>query len=116
MQLYVGDPAAEVQRPLRELRGFDKIYLEPGEMVRVEFTLENRDFAYWDALADGGEGRPGLWRREGGEFRIEIGASSRDIRLNQAITLPGDPTIPPLIPDAESQLSAASRFVQGHSQ
>ena len=107
---------AEVQRPLRELRGFEKIYLEPGEMVRVEFTLENRDFAYWDALADGGEGRPGLWRREGGEFRIEIGASSRDIRLNQAITLPGDPTIPPLIPDAESQLSATSRFVQGHSQ
>ncbi|GAB2711282.1 glycoside hydrolase family 3 C-terminal domain-containing protein [Arthrobacter bambusae] len=116
VQLYVGDPEAEVQRPLRELRGFEKIHLEPGETARVEFTLENRDFAYWDALADRGEGRPGLWRREGGEFRVEIGASSRDIRLNQAITLPDELTIPPLIPDAKAQLSATSRFVQGHSQ
>lgn len=115
VQLYVGDPDAEVYRPQRELRGFEKVHVEPGESVRVEFTLENRDFAYWDVAADRGDGRRGLWRREGGEFRIEIGASSRDIRLEQTITLPDDPTIPPLVSDADLLGASTSRFVQGHA-
>ncbi|MGB4136792.1 MAG: glycoside hydrolase family 3 C-terminal domain-containing protein [Microbacterium sp.] len=115
VQLYVGDPDAEVSRPLRELRGFEKVFLEPGESRRVGFRLENRDFSYWDSAADRGDGRRGLWRREGGEFRIDIGASSRDIRLSQSFTLPDDPTVPALIPDAELQEEAASRFTEGHA-
>lgn len=115
VQLYVGDPVAEVQRPPRELRGFEKVYLQPDESVRVGFTLENRDFAYWDVLTERTDGRTGLWRREGGEFRIEIGASSRDIRLENVIDLPDDPTIPPLIPGASAHGPNPSRFVQGHS-
>ena len=115
VQLYVGDPDAEVHRPVRELRGFEKVHVEPGESVRVTFSLENRDFAYWDSAALRADGRTGLWRREGGEFRIEIGASSRDIRLVGAIELPDDPSIPPLVPDAELIDIAASRFVQGHA-
>jgi beta-glucosidase len=115
VQLYVGDPDAEVHRPVRELRGFEKVRLQPGASVRVSFELESRDFAYWDAAAVRPDGRAGLWRREGGEFRIEVGASSQDIRLAASIDLPDDPTIPPLVPDAELIDIAASRFVQGHA-
>ncbi len=115
VQLYVGDPDAEVDRPPRELRGFEKVRVHPGEQVRVEFELESRDFAYWDSAAERGDGRLGLWRREGGEFVVEVGASSRDIRLSHTIELPDDPTIPALVPDALLQGTATSRFVQGHA-
>ncbi|MBW9110416.1 glycoside hydrolase family 3 C-terminal domain-containing protein [Microbacterium trichothecenolyticum] len=115
VQLYIGDPDAEVYRPVRELRGFEKVRLEAGQSVRVEFALESRDFAYWDAAAARGDGRLGLWRREGGDFRIEVGASSRDIRVSDTIQLPDDPTIPALIRDADLQGSSSSRFVQGHA-
>ncbi|WP_439901385.1 beta-glucosidase family protein [Microbacterium azadirachtae] len=115
VQLYVGDPDAEVQRPLRELRGFEKVKIEAGESTRVRFELMNRDFAYWDSAAVRPDGKTGLWRREGGEFRIEVGASSRDIRLSESIILSDDPSIPPLVPDAELLDIAASRFIQGHA-
>jgi beta-glucosidase len=115
VQLYVGDPDAEVNRPVRELRGFEKISVGAGESARVTFELGNRDFAYWDSAADRGDGRTGLWRREGGEFRIEVGASSRDIRLASTIRLPDDPTIPALIPDARLLEGETSRFVDGHA-
>ncbi|WP_433675908.1 glycoside hydrolase family 3 C-terminal domain-containing protein [Microbacterium gorillae] len=115
VQLYVGDPEAEVARPIRELRGFEKVRLQPAESVRIEFALRNRDFAYWDSVAERADGKRGLWRREGGEFRIEVAASSRDIRLSATIQLPDDPTIPPLVRDAELRDTVASRFVQGHA-
>ncbi|MFJ8895179.1 beta-glucosidase [Leifsonia sp. NPDC102414] len=115
VQLYVGDPDAEVQRPVRELRGFEKVRIEPGASVRVDFELENRDFAYWDSAAERPDGKRGLWRREGGEFRIEVGSSSQDIRLATAIELPDDPRIPALIRDADLIDIAASRFVDGHA-
>lgn len=115
VQLYVGDPDAEVHRPVRELRGFERVHLEPGESRTVGFSLEGRDFAYWDSAAVRPDGRTGLWRLEGGEFRIDVGASSQDIRLTASIDLPDDPSIPPLVPDAELIDIAASRFVQGHA-
>jgi deazaflavin-dependent oxidoreductase (nitroreductase family) len=92
VQLYVGDPDAAVRRPVRELRGFDKVTLEPGGSTRVTFILSGRDFAYWDVATD-------AWRLEGGDFVIEVGASSRDIRLHATINLPDDPALPPLVPD-----------------
>jgi beta-glucosidase len=115
VQLYVGDPDAEVQRPRRELRGFEKVHLEPAESVRVSFELESRDFAYWDSAAERGDGRRGLWRREGGEFTMEVGASSQDIRLATTVQLPDDLTIPALVPDAALLESVSSRFVEGHA-
>jgi beta-glucosidase len=115
VQLYVGDPDAEVHRPVRELRAFEKVRIEPGDSMRVVFDLENRDFAYWDSAGRREDGRAGLWRREGGEFRIEVGASSRDLRLATTIALPDDPSIASLVPDAELLDIAASRFVQGHA-
>jgi beta-glucosidase len=107
VQLYVGDPDAAVRRPLRELRGFDKVTLAPGESTRVTFPLSSRDFAYWDVAAD-------AWRLEGGDFTIEVGASSRDIRLETTTTLPDDPSLPPLIPDEKLLELNESRFTEGH--
>ncbi|MEN2742285.1 glycoside hydrolase family 3 C-terminal domain-containing protein [Microbacterium sp. X-17] len=120
VQLYVGDPEAEVHRPLRELRGFEKVALEPGATATVTFDLESRDFAYWDSASTRPDGRTGLWRREGGAFTIEVGASSRDIRLTATIELPDDATIPPLVRDsdlrgAEEGGAPTSRFVAGHA-
>lgn len=115
VQLYVGDPEAEVPRPVRELRAFDKVRLDAGAAARVEFRLGSRDFAYWDAVVERPDGRAGAWRREGGEFVIEIGASSRDIRLSRTIELPDDPTMPALVPDAALGTVSTSRFVQGHA-
>jgi beta-glucosidase len=115
VQLYVGDPDAEVHRPVRELRAFEKISLQPGESARVEFRLENRDFAYWDSATERPDGRRGAWRREGGLFGIEVGASSRDIRLSAELVLPDDPSLPALIPDAALLGASNSRFAQGHA-
>jgi beta-glucosidase len=114
VQLYVGDPEAAVRRPVRELRGFEKISLEARESVRVTFDLPSRDFAYWDVAADRGDGRFGAWRLEGGEFVIEVGASSRDIRLRTSIDLPDDPSLAPLVPDEELLELGGSRFTQGY--
>jgi len=115
VQVYVGDPDAEVHRPPRELRGFEKVRLAPGASTRVEFRLDSRDFAYWDAATLRADGRWGLWRREGGLFVIEVGASSRDIRLRGEVELPDDPTVPPLVGEADMLARPASRFATGYA-
>ncbi len=79
-QLYVGGPASRVARPPRELTGFTRIYLEPGGSRDVGFTLTPRDLSYWSASRR-------KWTLEPGEFRIELGASSRDIRLTASVTV-----------------------------
>ena len=87
VQLYVRDPVCEVQRPVRELKGFEKVSLEPGEEKTLQFTLNKRSFAYWNTVL-------GDWYVESGEFIIEIGASSRDIRLCSSVTVTSDVEIP----------------------
>lgn len=115
VQLYVGDPDAAVRRPERELRGFHKVSLQPGESAPVSFHLVSRDFAYWDAAVEGDRhGRTGAWRREGGTFVIEVGASSRDIRLQATVELPDDAELPPLVPDAALGDARSSRFTDGY--
>jgi beta-glucosidase len=80
VQLYVADPVARVPRPPKELKGFGKVWLEPGERQTVTFRLDQRSFAFWDdALHD--------WVAEPGEYQILIGASSVDIRLSARIDL-----------------------------
>ena len=85
----MADPAAAVARPPRELKAFAKIGLEPGAEREVTFTLTARDLSYWSALHR-------RWVLEGGEFRICVGASSRDIRLSAAITVAATPPALPL--------------------
>lgn len=74
VQIYVGEPKAAANRPVRELKGFSKIFLQPGESRQVEIGLNSRAFAFWDESSKG-------WKVDAGEFVIEAGSSSRDIRL-----------------------------------
>lgn len=79
-QVYVGDCAASVPRPEKELKGYERITLAPGERKRVEIALDSDAFAYYDM------NRHDL-RLEPGEFTISVGASSRDIRLKDTICI-----------------------------
>ena len=79
-QLYVGDKVSTVLRPVRELKGFEKVELQPGESREVSFVLDKRAFAYWNTdLGD--------WHVETGEFIIEVGQSSRDIDVCGTVTV-----------------------------
>ncbi|MDR1389556.1 MAG: glycoside hydrolase family 3 C-terminal domain-containing protein [Treponema sp.] len=78
VQLYIENPVLEIIRPVRELRDFKKISLDPGEEKEIIFKLEKRAFAYYnEALSD--------WHVETGEYGVCIGASSDDIRLQKTV-------------------------------
>lgn len=79
-QVYVRDVAASHFRPDKELKGFDKIALQPGEEKTVTLELDRRAFAFYDA------GRK-EWVLETGDFEILVGASSRDVRLAATVSL-----------------------------
>lgn len=78
VQLYVSDREASVARPPKELKGFEKIELQPGEEKTVVFELNKRAFAYYDVEL-------GDWHVESGFFDIMIGRSSRDIAVSEAV-------------------------------
>jgi beta-glucosidase len=80
VQVYVRDVEASVQRPNKELRGFAKVRLEPGETRTVEVRLDPRAFAFWDV-------RRRAWVTEGGAFEILIGSSSAAIHAVIPVTL-----------------------------
>ncbi|GAB2616163.1 glycoside hydrolase family 3 C-terminal domain-containing protein [Kribbella endophytica] len=89
VQLYVGDPVAQVRRPVRELKGFAKVSLAPGESIDVNFTLTARDLSYWST-------QHGRWVVEGGDFEFAVGASSRDLRLTTTVDIDAPPLLPRL--------------------
>lgn len=80
VQLYIKPMQSRLKRPIKELKEFDKIHLEPGETKTVEFTLNERDFSYYDEHHK-------QWVVDSGEYSILIGASSADIRLKKSITM-----------------------------
>ena len=71
VQLYVRDVAASLTRPVKELRGFARVSLEPGRARTVTFTLAAEQLAFVDV--------PGRWLVEPGEFRLMVGTSSVDL-------------------------------------
>ena len=73
VQLYIHDVEASVDRPVKELKGFDKVYLEPGQTKTVEFVIDREALSFFDA--DKHE-----WVAESGEFKALVAASSEDIR------------------------------------
>lgn len=78
VQLYVKDVESSVIRPVKELKGFEKVELQPEEERTVTFTLGKRAFAYYDvAIRD--------WKVESGDFEILVGGSSRDIALRAVV-------------------------------
>ena len=80
VQLYVGPTASVGDRPVRELKGFAKEYLKPGESRRVELVLSRDAFTRW-ALDKK------RWQIAADEYTINIGASSRDLRLQATVQL-----------------------------
>lgn len=80
VQLYVGTSLGDtgVRRPVRELRGFEKVPLQPGETRTVEFMLDKRVLAHWDQDAHS-------WRVAGGTYEVQIGLSAQDIILRAPV-------------------------------
>ncbi len=79
-QLYVSDPSAKVDRPERELRGFEKVRLMPGETNHVTIDLDAAAFSYWDESAHG-------WTIDRGKFTVHVGDSSENTPLSANLTL-----------------------------
>lgn len=79
-QVYVGKNGSRVFRAVKELKGFKKIMLEPGEERLLSFELDDRAFSYYSV----GVGR---WVVEPGEYTISVGSSSRDIRLRETVSI-----------------------------
>jgi len=80
VQLYVKPQGSRLKRPVKELKEFAKVSLEPGESTVVEFTLGTRDFAYYDDYHN-------EWVVDSGIYKIKVGASSVDIRLSAAVSM-----------------------------
>ena len=97
-QLYVGKGDSRISRPVRELKGFRKVWLQPGESQRVRLWLDQRSLAYFDLDT-------GRWKAEPGPYQLWVGASSRDLRLEGQVNnrvprgLSWDPSqVPPIAP------------------
>ncbi|MGA3158095.1 MAG: glycoside hydrolase family 3 C-terminal domain-containing protein [Steroidobacteraceae bacterium] len=87
-EVYVGDDTpAPVERPAKELKGFARVFLKPGEKRRVHVSLNARSFAYYDVDAK-------AWQAGAGRYRITVGRSVADIALSQDLQLPSAITIP----------------------
>ena len=82
VQLYVSDLEASVPRPVKELKGYEKIFLKKGQTKRVEIELGRDAFSYYDAVERHG------FVVEPGRFEVLVGASSEDIRLRTGIDVP----------------------------
>lgn len=89
LQVYVGDPEAAVARAERELKGFERVWLEPGETKPVSLTLGSRALAYWHRTL-------GRFVVEGGEFVVGAGFSSREIVEAVHVHVEGDDLWQPL--------------------
>ena len=81
-QLYIGLAQSDIVRPLKELKGFAKVELEPGESKKVHIAFDDKSFRYFNVKTD-------KWEIEGGEYDIYIGASSADILLEGKLKVEG---------------------------
>lgn len=79
-QVYVAKPESKTFRAPKELKGFVKIHLDPGEEKKVTVELDDRAFAFWNTATED-------WCVESGEYKILVGASSRDIRLEAVVKM-----------------------------
>jgi beta-glucosidase len=80
VELYVHDGHSKIDRPVHELKGFQRVELKAGETKKVQFTLDRAALSYWSPDKKD-------WVAEPGKFEIEVGASSRDIRLRAPLEL-----------------------------
>ena len=88
VQLYVAKKNGELFRPAKELKGFARVTLAPGEKQRITITLDDKAFRFWNVKAN-------RWEIEGGEYELLVGASVEDIRLCERISVHGTATVHP---------------------
>jgi beta-glucosidase len=81
VQLYLRDPVASIVRPVRELKGFQRITLQPGQQQSVSFTIDQDSLAFFNRQLE--------WVAEPGKFELMVGSASDDIRLRETIELTG---------------------------
>ena len=83
VQVYVAAPERPVSSPARELRGFTKVALAPGESTTVEIGLDRRAFAYWDVTR-------GDWAVTAGQYQVQLADNAHDVVATAALDLAGD--------------------------
>lgn len=88
VQLYVAKKNSELFRPAKELKGFARVTLAPGEKQRITIMLDDKAFRFWNVKSS-------RWEIEGGEYELLVGASVEDIRLCEKITVHGTATVHP---------------------
>ena len=88
VQLYVAKKNGELFRPAKELKGFARVTLAPGEKQRITIMLDDKAFRFWNVKAN-------RWEIEGGEYELLVGASVEDIRLCEKISVHGTATVHP---------------------
>jgi beta-glucosidase len=80
VQFYIQDVQASVERPIKELKGFEKVMLKPGQSKVVKTEFNERSFAFYDTSQK-------KWVVEPGQFKVLVGSSSRDIRLTASFNI-----------------------------
>ena len=88
VQLYTAKKNSELFRPAKELKGFARVTLAPGEKQRITIMLDDKAFRFWNVKAN-------RWEIEGGEYELLVGASVADIRLCEKISVHGTATVHP---------------------
>jgi beta-glucosidase len=81
VQLYVKESKPKIDRPIHELKGFQRVVLQPGETKWVHFRIDRSAFSYWNPATK-------AWTTDPGEYEIQAGSSSRDIRQKKVINIP----------------------------
>ena len=104
VQCYMGRDGSPVPRPSRALVAFAVVELDPGESREVDLVVSSADLAHWSV-------RTGGWVTEGGPWRVEVGASSRDIRLTGRVDLPWDAPAAPMTQHSTVGEAAADPLV-----
>jgi beta-glucosidase len=81
VELYIKESKPKIDRPLHELKAFQRVELQPGETKWVHFRLDRSAFSYWDPAAK-------AWTTDAGEYEIQVGSSSRDLRQKKVVNIP----------------------------
>lgn len=88
VQMYVSLPEAKIFRPARELKGFEKVFLKPGESRKVFLLFDDKTFRYWNTATN-------HWETEAGEYVISVGSSVQEIHLAGKIEVQGTTDVIP---------------------
>lgn len=89
VQVYVGDHDKRMSTPVRELRAFRKVHLKPGETARLTFEVSREELSHYSIALE-------QWIYDGGPCSVEVGSSSRDIRLSTTVAVPANRVSRPL--------------------